>query len=133
MKRLYLLLNSIFFKLNVDIASEYRYTNHVYSKKHLIILISQSGETADTLAVLRNAKENGIDTLAIVNVVGSSIAREANKVLYIKAGPEIAVATTKAYSCQLMMLSLIAMYLGIHKGTLNEDILKEYEELDSLL
>lgn len=119
--------------VNVDIASEYRYTNHVYSKKHLIILISQSGETADTLAVLRNAKENGIDTLAIVNVVGSSIAREANKVLYIKAGPEIAVATTKAYSCQLMMLSLIAMYLGIHKGTLNEDILKEYEELDSLL
>lgn len=119
--------------VNVDIASEYRYTNHVYSKKHLIILISQSGETADTLAVLRNAKEKGIDTLAIVNVVGSSIAREANKVLYIKAGPEIAVATTKAYSCQLMMLSLIAMYLGIKKGSLNESILKEYEELDSLL
>ncbi len=117
----------------VDIASEYRYTNHVYSKKHLIILISQSGETADTLAVLRKAKENGIDTLAIVNVVGSSIAREANKVLYIKAGVEIAVATTKAYSCQLMMLSLIAMYLGIKKGNLKDNILKEYEHVDIML
>ncbi len=117
----------------VDIASEYRYTKHVYSKKHLIILISQSGETADTLAVLRKAKENGIDTLAIVNVVGSSIAREADKVLYIKAGPEIAVATTKAYSCQLMMLSLIAMYLGIKKGVLKDNILKEYEHIDTML
>ena len=117
----------------VDIASEYRYTEHIYSKKHLIILISQSGETADTLAVLRKAKEHGVDTLAIVNVVGSSIAREADKVLYIKAGPEIAVATTKAYSCQLMMLSLIAMYLGIKKGNLNKDILNEYNNLTKLI
>lgn len=117
----------------VDIASEYRYTEHIYSKKHLIILISQSGETADTLAVLRKAKEQGIDTLAIVNVVGSSIAREADKVLYIKAGPEIAVATTKAYSCQLMMLSLIAMYLGIKKGNLGEGILEEYDNLGKLI
>ena len=117
----------------VDIASEYRYTEHIYSKNHLIILISQSGETADTLAVLRKAKENGVDTLAIVNVVGSSIAREADKVLYIKAGPEIAVATTKAYSCQLMMLSLIAMYLGIKKGNLNNDILNEYSNLNKLI
>ena len=117
----------------VDIASEYRYTEHIYSKKHLIILISQSGETADTLAVLRKAKEHGVDTLAIVNVVGSSIAREADKVLYIKAGPEIAVATTKAYSCQLMMLSLIAMYLGIKKGNLEESVLEEYASLDKLI
>ena len=117
----------------VDIASEYRYTEHIYSKNHLIILISQSGETADTLAVLRKAKEHGVDTLAIVNVVGSSIAREADKVLYIKAGPEIAVATTKAYSCQLMMLSLIAMYLGIKKGNLNKDILNEYNNLTKLI
>ena len=117
----------------VDIASEYRYTEHIYSKKHLIILISQSGETADTLAVLRKAKEQGIDTLAIVNVVGSSIAREADKVLYIKAGPEIAVATTKAYSCQLMMLSLIAMYLGIKKGNLKDSILSSYSNLDELI
>ncbi len=117
----------------VDIASEYRYTEHIYSKKHLIILISQSGETADTLAVLREAKQQGIDTLAIVNVVGSSIAREAHKVLYIKAGPEIAVATTKAYLCQLMMLSLIALYLGINKGTLDKKIINEYDNMDLLL
>ena len=117
----------------VDIASEYRYTEHIYSKKHLIILISQSGETADTLAVLREAKQQGIDTLAIVNVVGSSIAREAHKVLYIKAGPEIAVATTKAYLCQLMMLSLIALYLGINKGSLDKKIINEYDNMDLLL
>lgn len=119
--------------VNVDIASEYRYTEHIYSKKHLIILISQSGETADTLVVLRKAKQNKIDTLAIVNVVGSSIAREADKVLYIKAGPEIAVATTKAYSCQLIMLSMIAMYLGIKKKTLNMDILDEFKNIDKIL
>ena len=117
----------------VDIASEYRYTERIYSKKHLIILISQSGETADTLAVLRKAKEHNIDTLAIVNVVGSSIAREADKVLYIKAGPEIAVATTKAYSCQLMMLSLIATYLGIKRGNLSEGILEVYDYLGDLI
>ena len=101
--------------VDVDIASEYRYNEHVYGKKELIILISQSGETADTLAVLRRAKEEGVDTLAIVNVVGSSIAREANNVIYIKAGPEIAVATTKAYMCQLAILSIIACYLGIKR------------------
>lgn len=119
--------------VNVDIASEYRYTNHIYNKKHLIILISQSGETADTLAVLRKAKKEHIDTLAIVNVVGSSIAREADKVFYIKAGPEIAVATTKAYSCQLMLLSLIAAYLGIKNKILKDDVLEEYRKVSNLL
>ena len=119
--------------VNVDIASEYRYTNHIYSKKHLIILISQSGETADTLAVLRKAKKENIDTLAIVNVVGSSIAREADKVLYIKAGPEIAVATTKAYTCQLMLLSLIAAYLGVKNGNLDDSIFEEYHNIVRLL
>ena len=119
--------------VNADVASEYRYTNHYPRKNHLIILISQSGETADTLAVLRQAKEQGIPTLAIVNVVGSSIAREADKVLYIKAGPEIAVATTKAYTCQLMILSLIAAYLGIKNGLLDENILDEYRNIDSIL
>lgn len=119
--------------VNVDIASEYRYTNHIYSKKHLIILISQSGETADTLAVLRKAKKEHIDTLAIVNVVGSSIAREADKVFYIKAGPEIAVATTKAYSCQLMLLSLIAAYLGIKNKILKDDVSEEYRKVSNLL
>jgi len=120
-------------RVNVDIASEYRYTKHIYSKNHLIILISQSGETADTLAVLRQAKENGIDTLAIVNVVGSSIAREADRVLYIKAGVEVAVATTKAYLCQLMMLSLIALYLGLKNNLLNESIIEEYKKVGHLL
>ena len=120
-------------RVNVDIASEYRYTDHIYNKKHLIILISQSGETADTLAVLRKAKEQGITTMAIVNVVGSSIAREADKVLYIKAGPEIAVATTKAYSCQLMLLSVIAAYLGIKNKVLDESIFVEYESISDRL
>lgn len=120
-------------RVNVDIASEYRYTEHIYRKKHLILLISQSGETADTLAVLRKAKEQGIATAAIVNVVGSSIAREADKVLYIKAGPEIAVATTKAYSCQMMLLSVIAAYLGIKNGILDEKIFKEYKKLNKML
>ena len=120
-------------RVNVDIASEYRYTEHIYRKKHLIVLISQSGETADTLAVLRKAKEQGIDTMAIVNVVGSSIAREADKVLYIKAGPEIAVATTKAYSCQLMLLSVIAAYLGIKNKILDENIFEEYRRINDIL
>ncbi|MBO5414211.1 MAG: isomerizing glutamine--fructose-6-phosphate transaminase, partial [Bacilli bacterium] len=126
----YLITENSNIAVNVDIASEYRYTNHVYSKKHLIILISQSGETADTLAVLREAKEKGIKTLAIVNVVGSSIAREADKVIYIKAGPEIAVATTKAYTCQLMIMSLIALYLGIKAGKLDETLLDDYKKID---
>lgn len=120
-------------RVNVDISSEYRYTEHIYRKRHLIILISQSGETADTLAVLRKAKEQGITTMAIVNVVGSSIAREADKVLYIKAGPEIAVATTKAYSCQLMLLSVIAAYLGIKNKVLDESIFVEYESISDRL
>ena len=119
--------------VNCDIASEYRYTDHVYLKKHLIILISQSGETADTLAVLRKAKSDGIDTLAIVNVVGSSIAREADKVLYIKAGVEVAVATTKAYVCQMMILSLIACYLGIKRNKLDSSILVEYKKISNLV
>lgn len=120
-------------RVNVDIASEYRYSDHIYKKNHLILVISQSGETADTLAVLRKAKEDGVDTLAIVNVVGSSIAREADRVLYIKAGVEVAVATTKAYSCQLMMLSMIALYLGIINGMLNESIFEEYKKLDKII
>lgn len=116
-------------RVNVDVASEYRYSKHIYSKKHLIILISQSGETADTLAVLRQAKENNIDTLAIVNVFGSSIARESSRVIYTKAGSEISVATTKAYTCQFMILSLIALYLGIKNNKLDKDILKQYKEI----
>lgn len=95
--------------VNVDLASEFRYRNPILGERDLVIVISQSGETADSLAALREAKNRGIMTLAIVNVVGSSIAREADKVMYTWAGPEIAVATTKAYSAQLIAEYLLAI------------------------
>ena len=114
--------------VKVEVASEYRYDNVFYTPNTLVILISQSGETADTLASLRKAKEEGIDTLAIVNVVGSSIAREADETLYIKAGPEIAVATTKAYSAQALLISLLAIKLS---G--NYELLKELDGTDKLI
>ncbi|MBR2834053.1 MAG: glutamine--fructose-6-phosphate transaminase (isomerizing) [Bacilli bacterium] len=113
-------------KTSVYIASEYRYQKSFTDKDTLIILISQSGETADTIASLRKVKELGFDTLAIVNVVGSSLAREADKTIYIKAGPEISVATTKAYTCQLAILSLIALTIGYEKKIINE---KKAEEI----
>ena len=112
-------------EVNVYIASEFRYQKAFYDEKTLVILISQSGETADTLACLRKVKQLGLDTLAIVNVVGSSIAREANQTIYIKAGPEISVATTKAYVCQLSILSLIALALGYEKKLISEKKVKE--------
>ena len=99
-------------KCEVFLASEFRYQKHFYDKDTLVVFISQSGETADTLEALRITKSDGIDTLAIVNVVGSSIAREADKVLYIKAGTEIAVATTKAFTAQYLLLSLIALKMA---------------------
>ena len=92
-----------------------------YDKDTLVILVSQSGETPDTLAALRKAKDDNIDTLAIVNVIGSSIAREADKVIYIKAGCEIAVATTKAYTAQLAIFSLLATYLGFKNKIIDEN------------
>ena len=116
-----------------EVASEYRYKRSFYDNKTLVILVSQSGETADTLAALRKAKEDGIDTLAIVNVVGSSIAREAKYVLYIKAGCEIAVATTKAYTAQIAIFSLIAIYLAYTKKLLNNNDLTEIiDEINNL-
>lgn len=99
-------------KCEVFLASEFRYQKHFYDKDTLVVFISQSGETADTLEALRITKSDGIDTLAIVNVVGSSIAREAGKVLYIKAGTEIAVATTKAFTAQYLLLTLIALKMA---------------------
>lgn len=107
--------------VTVEVASEYRYKNNFYDKDTLVIIISQSGETADSLAALRKAKEDGIDTLAIVNVVGSSISREADYTLYVKAGPEIAVATTKAFLAQTTLISLLAV-----KMSNNLELLKEY-------
>ena len=99
-------------KCEVFLASEFRYQKQFYDKDTLVVFISQSGETADTLEALRITKNDGIDTLAIVNVVGSSIAREAGKVLYIKAGTEIAVATTKAFTAQYLLLTLIALKMA---------------------
>ncbi len=106
--------------VEVDLASEFRYRDPIIDKDSLCIIISQSGETADTLAGLREAKSKGAHILSIVNVVGSSIARESDDVLYIHAGPEIAVATTKAYSCQLATCYLIAMALGRANGKLDD-------------
>ena len=117
-------------KCEVFLASEFRYQKHFYDKNTLVVFISQSGETADTLEALRITKNDGIDTLAIVNVVGSSIAREAGKVLYIKAGTEIAVATTKAFTAQYLLLTLIALKMaGIND--LN-DFYKINEALDTV-
>lgn len=124
-------------EINVAIASEYRYTKNFLDKDSLLIVISQSGETADTLASLRLVKEKGIDTLAIVNVVGSSIAREAKEVLYIKAGPEIAVATTKAYTAQVLLLSLLAFKTGIDKKLITSSdktkVINEYNSLNKII
>ena len=98
--------------VRVELASEFRYRSIPMSGQTLVIVISQSGETADSLAALRVAKERGAETLAIVNVIGSTIAREADHVLYTLAGPEIAVATTKAYSAQLMAADVLAIHLA---------------------
>ena len=117
----YLIENYANIPVNVEVASEYRYKKCFYDKYTLVILVSQSGETADTLAALRKAKDDNIDTLAIVNVIGSSIAREADKVIYIKAGCEIAVATTKAYTAQLAIFSLITTYLGFINKIIDEN------------
>ncbi len=107
--------------VRVDLASEFRYRNLLLDPDGLVVIISQSGETADSLAALRKAREKGMQTLAIVNVVGSSIAREADHVIYTLAGPEIAVATTKAYSTQLIVCDLLAMQMGLVRGTLSRE------------
>lgn len=118
--------------VRVELASEYRYRNPV-TNGELVIVISQSGETADSLAALRSAKEKGLKTLAIVNVLGSSIAREADFVFYTKAGPEISVATTKAYSAQLVAGYLLAIKLASVCGTITQDYCKTLlDELCSL-
>jgi glucosamine--fructose-6-phosphate aminotransferase (isomerizing) len=106
--------------VTVEYASEYRYQDFLLDKKNLVIVISQSGETADTLAALRATKKSGALTLAVSNVVNSSIAREAGAVLYTHAGPEIGVAATKTFSAQLAALALIALYLAQAKGRMNE-------------
>lgn len=116
--------------VRVELASEFRYRKMTLIKDSLVIIISQSGETADSLAALREAKEKGIKTLGIVNVVGSSIAREADNVFYTLAGPEISVATTKAYSTQLIAGYLLAMQFAVARGEMSEE--KCSELLDEL-
>ena len=116
--------------VRVELASEFRYRKMTLVKDSLVIIISQSGETADSLAALREAKEKGIKTLGIVNVVGSSIAREADNVFYTLAGPEISVATTKAYSTQLIAGYLLAMQFAVARGEMSEE--KCSELLDEL-
>ena len=108
--------------VEVDLASEFRYRDPILEEGAMVVVISQSGETADTLAALRESKARGFKVLGIVNVVGSSIAREADNVMYTWAGPEIAVATTKAYSAQLVALYLLAMKLGRVRGQLDDKI-----------
>ena len=108
-------------QVRVELASEFRYRAMTLAKNSLAIIISQSGETADSLAALRLCKEKGVKTLGIVNVVGSSIAREADDVFYTLAGPEISVATTKAYSCQLVAAYLLAMQFAKARGEITEE------------
>lgn len=128
--------------VNVEIASEFRYKKPILNKNDLVIIISQSGETADTLAALRLAKSMGVYTLAVVNAVGSSISREADSVIYTWAGPEIAVASTKAYTVQLSIMYLFALRMAYARKTLTKKQVEEYvkelferipETLDSVL
>jgi glucosamine--fructose-6-phosphate aminotransferase (isomerizing) len=121
---------------SVSYSSEFRYGDPVISPKSLAVFISQSGETADTLAALRLCKERRIRTLGIVNVVGSSIARECDKVLYIQAGPEISVASTKAYTAQVLVLLLLALYIAQVRempGVRLTECIQELRDLDALV
>ena len=119
--------------VRVELASEFRYRNPILNPNDLVVIISQSGETADSLAALREAKERGIKTLAIVNVEGSSIAREADFVFYTKAGIEIAVATSKGYSAQLIVTYLLALQFALVRGRIDEqqyfDYIKEIQKI----
>ena len=112
--------------MEVDLASEFRYRNPILEPDTLVIIVSQSGETADSLAALREAKARGIRVLGIVNVVGSSIAREADNVMYTWAGPEISVATTKAYSTQLAAQYLLAVKFAHARGVITDEELAGY-------
>ncbi|WP_125153981.1 glutamine--fructose-6-phosphate transaminase (isomerizing) [Clostridium rectalis] len=114
--------------VEVDIASEFRYRNPIIDKNTLMIVISQSGETADTLAALREAKNHGARVIAVTNVVGSSVSREADDVLYTWAGPEIAVASTKAYETQLVAMYIIALFFAENKKTLSKEELEDLKK-----
>ncbi|MEO7715056.1 MAG: glutamine--fructose-6-phosphate transaminase (isomerizing) [Capsulimonas sp.] len=115
--------------VEVSVASEFRYSDPIVDQHTLAIIISQSGETADTLAALREAKVKGATTLAVVNVVGSSIAREADEVIYTYAGPEISVASTKAYTTQLVALYLVGLFIAEQENRLGPTVVSDYVEL----
>ncbi len=122
----YVIEDMVRIPVEVMVASEFRYCNPIADENTLVVLISQSGETADTIAAMREAKRRGARTFAIVNAVGSCIAREADDVLYTWAGPEIAVATTKAYSTQLTAIYLMSIYFGQELGTLPKEKIAKY-------
>lgn len=114
--------------VEVDIASEFRYRDPLITEKSLLIVVSQSGETADTLAVLRDAKRVGARVLAVTNVVGSSVSREADDVIYTWAGPEIAVASTKAYETQLIAMYILALYFAEKKGSMAKEEINDIKD-----
>ncbi len=120
-------------KVDVDVASEFRYRDPILDKDDIFIVVSQSGETADTLSALRLAKQNGLKVVAITNCVGSTVSREADDIIYTLAGPEIAVASTKAYTTQILCMYMLAIKAGKLRGTLTDaqatDLLKELESM----
>lgn len=129
----YVIEDLVHIPVRVELASEFRYRNFLLQPDTLVIVVSQSGETADSLAALRAAKERGAQTLAIVNVIGSTIAREADHVLYTLAGPEIAVATTKAYSAQLIAMDVLAVQMALIRGTISMEQFGHFlEELSAI-
>ena len=116
--------------VTVELASEFRYMNPILDEHTLVVVITQSGETADTLAALKLANEKGCTTIAVTNVLGSTISREAQHTLYTCAGPEIAVASTKAYTTQLVLLTLIALYIADKRGdTVDTDLMEQLNNL----
>lgn len=120
-------------KVDVDVASEFRYRNPILDKDDIFIVVSQSGETADTLSALRLAKQNGLNVIAITNVVGSTVSREADNVIYTLAGPEVAVASTKAYTTQVLCMLLLAIKAGKLRGTISdEEVSKLLAELETI-
>lgn len=122
----YFLEQTLRMPVDIEFASEFRYRDPIIGDKSLVLLISQSGETADTLAALRLSKAKGATTIGLINVVGSTMSREADNVLYTRAGPEICVASTKAYVSQLVALYLLGIYMGEIRGTIEEDKINTY-------
>lgn len=133
----YILEKQLRIAVEVDVASEFRYRDPILNEKNLVIVISQSGETADTLAGLREAKKKGAKVIGVINVVGSTITRESDGTIYTNAGPEMGVASTKAFVSQLVALYLLMLYLGEKRGTLSvevrEEIINKLKEIPAMI